>query len=209
MVLSLLVLACSPAKTNSNAITENTLDNQPITTCHETPKVNDSAIELDYHDNLNGLTFTTAYHRIHTHFDTISEHALRSKTQEFINSIILKSFDDIIEVRSENLVNMDYRDQMQLTGDLKWYSRKKSSVNGLTVKGLGNKQLYLELVTYYKRDRREPQWKNKISLFVFNTELDSLAYLNEYEYFCDPRDTIALRKVINYGLEMLKTSSTE
>ena len=77
------------------------------------------------------------------------------------------------------------------------------------MKGQGTKQLYIEMVTYFMGDTKNPSWKNKIALFVFDTTFDSLLYLNEFEYYCDPRDSIALEKVIKYGLERLKNDSTE
>lgn len=209
VAFSILVLACSTTKTNTSFKNNSSLENQPIVTCEELPNVIDKEIELDILDNLNNLTFSQAYQRIHTRFDSISEHNFRIENQEFIKAVILEEFDNLKTVPSENLAKMDYAKQMKLTGDIKWYSRKKSSIEQLTVKGQGTKQLYIEMVTYFMGDTKNPSWKNKIALFVFDTTFDSLLYLNEFEYYCDPRDSIALEKVIKYGLERLKNDSTE
>ncbi|MCL6266446.1 hypothetical protein [Flagellimonas myxillae] len=99
---------------------------------------------------------------------------------------------------------MRYIEQMKASSKIKWYDSDPSDIQKLVEKGSGNKQLYVEVVTYGAKDSQIPKWKNKVSIFVFDLELTRLLYLNEFEYNCDPRDSNALEKVIHYGLNQLK-----
>ncbi|WP_420601024.1 hypothetical protein [Flagellimonas sp.] len=207
-LLVLLIISCSAASRSTKLDSSTPIEAIPYVECSLTPKVVDSKTEINALKNLWGLSFAQAYHRIHINYDSLSIRPVRLRNQEHIKSKVKEVFPKIEMVHSEKLENMNYLQQMFPSSDIKWYSRKSSNVQKLTEKGKGNKQLYIEVVTYRTKDRIKPRWENKVSIFVFDLELYKLQYLNEYHFECDPRDSIALKKVIDYGLNLLKAVSS-
>lgn len=201
----LLLQACgSSSNIDSHKISGKSIKKLAFEACGGIPSVGDSKVEFNTDFTLCELSFAQAYQLIHSKFDSLSVQPIRLRNQSLISNVVQQEFPEIEMIHSAKLDTMDYLTQMGNSSDVKWYDRKPTSINQLTEKGKNHTQLYIEIVSYGPKSSRKPEWKNLVNVFLFDLDKSSLLYLNEYEYYCDPRDTIALKKVIKYGLNMLK-----
>lgn len=201
--LAVVLVSCSATKTGKKPEVLPQLSSVIYRECQDTPKVADERVEVNALKNLWGLSFVQAYHRFHVNYDSISIIPVRFKNQELIKSKVTETFPDIELVSSEHLKSMDYLEQMKATSSIKRGDSNGTDIQKLVEKGQGNKQLYIEVVTYGAKSSETPQWENRVNIFVFDLELHQLLYLNEYRYECDPRDAVAMGKVLHYGLGLL------
>tara|TARA_R110000868_G_scaffold407723_1_gene689455 strand:- start:54 stop:695 length:642 start_codon:yes stop_codon:yes gene_type:complete len=208
LIITLIVFTSCISKKQLNKI-EPTIDVKPIEFCEELPNIVIYFNEYINTNNLLGLSFAQAYYIIESPFDSLSLQPLRFKNQNHIAEIVKKEFPKIEVVHSERLQNMKYSEQMNTSINLKGtVSGSRYRIKRLVTESEGEKQLYITMTTRL-HDVVNDSWLNSISLYVFDNKKYQLLYENSYTYKCDPRDSVALQKVIEYGLRKLKVDILE
>ncbi len=173
--------------------------------CQENPFIHDDGVEFDKLESFDEMTYAHAYQMIFSNSDSLQVKRIRDINSKNSRLTVKHILPTVHFLPDSILKSKNYNDIMKNTSDIKWYSRKKKSVENLLVNTEKGKQLFIEVKSYI----HDPKFKNYITVFVFDTKNSELLYFDEVQYYCDIRDKDAFIKVLAYALNKLKQFKTD
>ena len=153
---------------------------------------------------IRNLSYSTLYSYTHSPIDTIQRDSLRFEVAKRSKKLVKTIFPEIKTLNDSLFLRKTYNDIMFVTSYIKYYKRYKKAKK-LILNDNSNYQLFIES----QFSISEKYTGTTISFFVFDLKESKLVYYDGMQYDCDIRDTIALEKVLTYGLLKIKKVLTK
>ena len=174
--------------------------------CESNIEIND----IDSEDEINNLqnyapfSYANTYHIINHASDSLFKEEIRNFNTTLSRYIVKKAFPEIEILNEGSYKKKSYTDFYQETKYLspryKDEELTTQAVRNLVVPTTRRNQLFMRMSSYISN---EDEFRNYLSVYIFDTYQARVMYHDRIRYTCDIRDTTAYTKIISYALNKI------